>query len=422
MALALAATLALAGCGGAPRRSPTERLADSAPAVAALQAARFADATREASVALGRDAGNSRAAAVRAIAAYQTSGLQLFEELVRLMESGENFRVLDHAAGRAMWQRFADALVAIDDDLKVVAADPQFSLELCMACWEYDWDRSGEIDEDDRRMFELEYDGFQSKEQPESGLPADELPEGDPRRRPTFRFDTGDADWARAMVTFQRAALELVLAYRWTELDMLFRGKRTEDKQLVIPLQDGARVSRARLLIIEGLGHADRCRAAYLAETDDDREWVPNPRQKSHPVPLPVDAALYQTWGEITGDVRRMMESKEGISLHGLVRLFEGKEAIRIVPDAFLDIGALLREPSDIKLDLVLAEEIDDDDEDVARVRGQMERLLRGIFGKGYVARMKATPLLERLARMKNELDMGGETFERKLRYLFWLN
>jgi hypothetical protein len=412
--------LALAGCGGAPRRSPSERLADSAPAVAALQGARFADATREATLALGRDRGNSRAAAVRAIAGYQAAGTALLGELERIMESGADLKALDHAAGRAMWQRFADALGSIDRDLAVVAADPQFSLELCLACWEYDWNRNGTVDDGDRRLFELENDGRARLGDDGDG----ELPQGDPRRRPTFRFDTGDAEWARAMMSFQRAGLELILAYRWTELDLLFRRKRAEDQRLVIPLQDAARVPRARQLIIEGLGYADRCRASYLAETDDDREWVPSPRQQSYPMTLAVDAALYQTWEGVIGDLRRMLESQEGLSLRGMFTLTVGddEEDLRLVPDAFVDLGAMLREPSDITIDFELVEQIDAADENVPVARQLMEKLVRGVIGKGYSAKMAPTPLLERLARMRRDLETGNETFERKLRYLFWLN
>jgi hypothetical protein len=34
----------------------------------------------------------------------------------------------------------------------------------------------------------------------------------------------------------------------------------------------------------------------------------------------------------------------------------------------------------------------------------------------------KRSPLVGRLQRMKRELSMGNDTFERKLRYLLWLN
>lgn len=35
---------------------------------------------------------------------------------------------------------------------------------------------------------------------------------------------------------------------------------------------------------------------------------------------------------------------------------------------------------------------------------------------------MRASPLVGRLRQMKDQLSRGEETFERKLRYLFWLN
>jgi hypothetical protein len=35
---------------------------------------------------------------------------------------------------------------------------------------------------------------------------------------------------------------------------------------------------------------------------------------------------------------------------------------------------------------------------------------------------MTPTPLIQRVSRMKNEISRGEESFERKLRYLLWLN
>jgi hypothetical protein len=52
----------------------------------------------------------------------------------------------------------------------------------------------------------------------------------------------------------------------------------------------------------------------------------------------------------------------------------------------------------------------------------RVEESLQGILGTKYRASMKPTPLIQRLSRMKSELEHGEERFERKLRYLFWLN
>ncbi len=398
--LAILALVVVASCGGepAPLRTPEQRGADSRPAVTALQAGRFDDAARHATTALALDPNNAQAAAVRAIAAYQVAGQTLVHEMGQIIEQAEGLDALDHKAGRAAWQTFVDRLDAIDRDLAVVAAEPSFALELCIACWDHDWNHSGGIDDRDRKMFELEYDGV-----------GGELPDGDARRRPTFRFDVGDADWARAMLAFQRAGVELILAYKWSELDKLFRGRDPE--RLVIHLDDAKRVQRARDRILAGVGFADRCREAYLAETDDDREWVPNPRQVNHPVPLAVDDQLYATWAAVTRDVRHLLRGDEGIAMREVAALVDD-DLVAFAPDAYIDVGRLLREPSDIVFDVRGADES----------RASAERILKAVLGKGYATGMKPSPLVGRLHAMKGQLDRGEETLEHKLRYLFWLN
>jgi diadenosine tetraphosphatase ApaH/serine/threonine PP2A family protein phosphatase len=400
-ALALPALLALAGCWG---QSAPRGPRDPAPgAVAALQASRFAEAVQQADATLARDPRSSRAAAVRAIATYKIAGHELFQSLRDIVREADKLEFFDHPGGRAAWQGFLTKLEAIDRDLAVAGADPGFSLELCLACWTADWNGNGRIDDRDRALFELEYDG-------KGGA----LPEGDPRRRPTFRFDAGDIEWARAMIAFQRAAGELVLAYRWSELDNLL-SRDTRKQPLVIRLTDPARIQRARELVIAGLDHADRCREAYLAETDDDREWVPSPRQKSHPMPLEVDDALYRTWAGVTGDLRRMLRSEEGLSLRELDGLAEA-DAATYVPDAYIDLGRMLSQPKDIVIDVGLL--LSGHEPSAA----DFEQLLRGLLGNGFQPRMKPSPLIGRLRAMKRELDTGGDTLERKLRYLLWLN
>jgi hypothetical protein len=394
---ATVAIIVLAACGAdpMPMRSPQQRVEDSAPAIAALQASSFDQAGRAAQFALDRDPYNSRAAAVHAITTYRQAGHELFLEIEKLGSSAFRAKALDHESGRAMWKTFLARLDDVDRDLAIVAKDPDFSLELCLACWVHDWNRSGEIDDNDRKMFEIEFDG-------QGG----ELADGDPRRRPTYHFDIGDADWARAMIAFQRAAIEIVLAYKWSELDKLFGDE--EHEVITIRIDDKSRVRRAHRLILDGLDYAERCRTAYLAETDDDREWVPNPRQKSFAMPLPVDDALYETWLGVLGDVRRMLKSKEGISLREAQGVLGSDDTP--VPDIFIDLGAMLREPKDIVFDLKKIE------------RSNIDGILKDVLGNGYRKKMTPSPIVARFRRMAQELSRGEDTFERKLRYLMWLN
>jgi hypothetical protein len=397
----LGALVALAACKSAPgpgARGP--RSAASSRAVAALQAGDFRAAETDAGEALSHDRDDAQAAAVRAVARYQAALSHLFSEAMGVLDTAGESQGFDHGRMRTALEATTRALAAIDADLAVAAGDRAFALGLCLACWERDWNHSGEIDDRDRLLFQIEIDAA-----------GERIPEGDPRRKPTFRFDLGDVYWARAMVSFQRAFFELILAYRWTDLDRLFFGSN-ELKQLVIHLDQPARVQSARTAILAGLTHAERSRAEYLAETDDEAEWVPNPRQRNHPLPLPADDALYDTWAGVLGDLRRLLESKEALDVSEMAQL--GDHVWEQPPRGFVDVGLMLKKPKDIVFHLGELERLEDDED--------IEGILASILGEYYVREAKATPLIQRFERMKGELERGEDSLERKLRYLLWLN
>ncbi|WP_428262414.1 hypothetical protein [Haliangium sp.] len=413
-ALGLCLAVAL-GCGvktqspdaPGPRTSSPAQIEAATPALEAIRAAEFGRAGALAEAVLDADAHNAYAAAARAMARFQHSMHHLGQETIAVLDLTDK-RGFDHARMRAALEQTVTAYIAIDADLAVAAGDAAFEFELCMACWERDWNHSGEIDEGDRRLLQIEIDA--------DGNP---IPKGDPRRTPTFRFDLGDLYWARAMVSFQRAALELILAYQWTEIDKLLTMTMSGSMPVItIHLDDPARIATARELILAGVDHAARSREAYLAETDDDREWVPNPRQQNHPLPLPVDEALYEVWAGVLGDVGRLVAGEEALSVSELAQL--GDHQWDNPPRGYIHIGKMLAEPKDIVFDLpALAREAQTaNGDDTAMV----ERVLASVLGEYYLMEMTPSPLVARLARMKREMDRGEDTLERKLRYLLWLN
>lgn len=396
-------TAGLASCarpGPGPRAPRSEA---SLRSVAALQAGDFDVAGLSAGEALGHDRGDAQAAAVRAVVGYKAAASHLHRELLGVIDTASRADGFDHARMRAALERTHQLLIAVDADLAVTAQDEAFALPLCLACWERDWNHSGEIDDGDRLLFQIEVDA--------EGEP---IPEGEPRRKPRFRFDLGDVYWARAMVSFQRALLDLILAYRWTDVDLLFFGSASEVRQIVIHLDHPARVQSARTALLAGLDHADRARRAYLAESDDEGEWVPNPRQRNHPLPLPADDALYETWAGVLGDLRRLIDRKEAISVTEVAQL--GDHVWEHPPRGFVDVGLMLSKPRDIVFDLVELDRLDDDHDQ------NIEQILASILGEYYVREGTPTALIRRLVRMKSEVERGEDSLERKLRYLFWLN
>ncbi|GMV15099.1 MAG: hypothetical protein HS104_17470 [Polyangiaceae bacterium] len=398
LVIAAAVLSCLSGCAG-PRAG--EQRAAAAPATGALGKGDLGAAGRHAEAALSRDRKNSQAALVRAITRYERAMKQASKDLRTVVIGGAMAGGLNQRYLTSALAELDAALRTVEGDLALASQDPEISLELCLACWEKDWNGNGRVDSRDRLLFQIEQDA--------SGRP---IPDGDPRRKPTFRFDLGDVYWARAFVAFQRAAIDVLSAYDFSELDRLLDERGTRPQRLRLRLVHPERMRSAREHVLRGLAHSEQSRRAYLRERDDDREWVPSPRQKSHPLPLPVDGALYATWEGVVGDLERLVRGQEGLSVRELAQL--GDHRWENPPGGFIDVGGSFSAPRDIVIDLDLLER--------AERKQDVEAALGSLLGANYRRQMKPSPLPSRLSRMKGEVDRGEESLERKLRYLFWIN
>lgn len=375
----------------------------AAPAMAELQKGGFDAALRSTEGSIATDANNPYARLVRAIVRYKKA-MHAFALDVRTAILGLDAGGMNHKFLRASLAGAEAELARVDEDLAVAAREPGISLELCLACWEIDWNGNGRIDRGDRMLMQIEQDAK-----------GETIPPDDPRRKPTFRFDHGDVVWARAFVAVQRALIDVVLAFDWMPVEafLLDKHKGADDAKVVIPLADRGRIATAKKLLLDAIRRSDECRRAYLAETDDDREWVPNPRQKSHPMPLPVDEKLYATWEGVLGDLERLVNGDEGLAVSDLLQLTDRRGRPR-GGNGFIDVGRMLSDPKDIVIEVDQAQKVE-------HLR-DLDAALPAIFGRYYVKSMKPSPLPGRLLRMKGEMERDEESFERKLRYLLWLN
>ncbi|MBN2358038.1 MAG: hypothetical protein JXR83_01205 [Deltaproteobacteria bacterium] len=388
--------LCAAACAGP---SLEQRRQSALPALQTLQAGAWEEAEQEAARALVSDKDNPYALIVDAITRYKKVIHQLFVDLVGVAAAIEETHTFNQQYLRYALEHADTELAVIDGELERVSRHRELTFDLCLACWEYDWNHNGRVDKRDRRLFEVELD--------QSGTP---YPADDPRRRPTFRFDQGDVLWARAFLSFQRAAIDLALAYDWTQIETLL--KDSDPERPAIKLTSRERVAKSKQLILDGLDLAEQARQAYLAETDDEREWLPNPRQKDHPLPLPVDAVLYQTWGDVIADVRLLIKGERALRMAEVAELLD--EKIEPPPVGYLDVGGLFSRPRDIAIDVPALERCERDND--------IECFLNNLFGDWYVKQAQASQLPLRVRRMKSEVDRGEESLERKLRYLIWLN
>ena len=117
---------------------------------------------------------------------------------------------------------------------------------------------------------------------------------------PTIKVDQADVHWLLAYLNFGQAALHLVLSYE-IELSGDFR----------IRLRDAERVrKRAYPQLLEGLRQSSALRAALTKETDDEDEWIPNPKQRRNSFPLVMDAQTFTTWGALLGHMEKLFRGQ----------------------------------------------------------------------------------------------------------------
>jgi hypothetical protein len=383
-------TLVAVGARATPATEPAGGDAAEAQVRALLDEGHVEDAATAAAAWLARAPDDVHAHAFMAIARLSSAARHIMTDLA---QKGARERYSDDKYLRALLLVLDTELARADGDLAAVQADARFSLVLCPGCWRIDW--NGDNVPDDRPL-SIEHDAAGKLMAP-----------SDPRRHATFAFDVGDVHYARGLVAFARAAVNLGLGYKLAAL--IAQVSRFQLDVLRLELDDRARVEKARGFILAGLDHIDAARAAYLAERDDDREWIPNPRQQHHPVPLPVDEAIYQRWAEAIRAVRALVRGDSGLEMAALARLAE--PAPRVLPRGFLDVGALFSRPRDFE---VRPGELK------KQRRDRPDEVLTRLFGDAYVPRMRANPLPSLLGR--EEGRRGRDKGSRRWRYVLWLN
>jgi hypothetical protein len=333
---------------------------------------------------------------IRAITQYYITTHRLMAEL---KNTSSSFREINVSRTRYLLSDAENDLSRVQDDLEAALRDKNIFIELKPSSWVNDWDMDGQIDEDDAVFSQVERD--------EHG---ESLAEGDPRRTPTIRFDYGDVQWALAYIHFHRAVFDLILAYDWAMITR-FDSKMNEDGMFTIKLISPERMAQMRGHLLAGLSLSNESRKSYLAETDDDREWIPNPGQKSRAMPMPASKELYATWETIVTGLQKIMKGEEGLELSALFN-YMSKDGGK---SGCIDIGGMLSHPKDIELDIAKILKLSGKDD--------YDAIMREIFGKFYRTDMKpSTSITKETLRMSNEVKNGAESFSDKMRYLLWIN
>ena len=179
----------------------------------------------------------------------------------------------------------------------VKGAGPYFAIR--PGDWAIDWDGDGTISTLEKYLLwtpKRGVDAFRARERFRNEAAYYEEQFVSPR----IRVDRADIYWAVAYLQFFEGALNLVLAY---DVDLA--------QGLSARLKDPERVRKiAHGNVLGGILASSRLRDALLRETDDDDEWIPNPKQRRTTFPLLMDAQTFATWGELLGHMDKLFRGK----------------------------------------------------------------------------------------------------------------
>lgn len=208
-------------------------------------------------------------------------------------------------------------------------------LSIAPAAWVRDLDGDGTVGIAERYFFAIpaRSDGALA-----SGMPSgeEEYYEREYNLKATIRLDQTDIYWALAYHDFAEALVETVLAYDY---------RRDENPLRQIRLVDADGMRRAQARFAAGLRTSERMRVAALGETDDDHEWLPNPRQADTVFPVPLDATDFRIWEEMLTHLLPLVEGRTLLPLSAGVARDLNTASLVCPAGQGLDIAAFWREP-----------------------------------------------------------------------------
>ena len=165
--------------------------------------------------------------------------------------------------------------------------------------WRIDWDGDGKISDTEKYLLWVPKRGVDVFRSPAT-FGSEAAYQEAQFISPRIHLDRADLLWAIAYCSFAEGMLNLVLSY-----------EVTMDQRFDVRLKDPARVTRvAYKSILDGIKASAKLRETLLKETDDDDEWIPNPKQVKTSFPLLMDEQTFATWGELLGHMDKLFRGK----------------------------------------------------------------------------------------------------------------
>lgn len=263
------------------------------------------------------------------------------------------------------------------------------SLRLAPGQWQVDLDGDGQIETWEANFFALP--------RKQGGEPQFALPSNDPghyasryNAEAQIRIDQADVLWA---VSYHQFIEGLLANLRAFDLNV---------RNFQVTLARPALLRDAHQLIGQGLATSEQLRQAVLAETDDDQEWLGHPGQTSSAFPIPLEAADFETWGQVIAQMRSLWQGRSLMPTTRGGRGLLAELAPVCEPGEGLDLARLYLQPPPAGTAVKL---------------GQLRTL-----GQGACRAVDAGHPLSDLPRWLERSRSGQASGTQMLRYLYWVN
>jgi hypothetical protein len=234
-----------------------------------------------------------------------------------------------------------DELKSVRLVLEQLKLAPNDGLMLKPSEWEWDLNTDGEIKPWEKYMFAIVKPGERAFTM---NMPSNdtEYYQQHFQLDAKFRIDQSDVYWALAYHQFFEGLLETALAYT------LERSKSNMGLKLINPQG----LQRAHTLIGNGFATSEKMHASLLAETDDQDEWIANPKQKNTVFPLVMDQASFDLWGQFISEIRPLWAGKTLLRVRANAGGVLGSAAKMCPNEQGLNIAHLFLKPAPYLRDL----------------------------------------------------------------------
>lgn len=278
---------------------------------------------------------------------------------------------IDYGTARKVLSQIEGCLNEADDTLsKINGSDVKLPLHLFR--FHLDFDQDGEVGENENiAKIVSQYVG-----RPPVNTDPTEI---------VIVFDQADVHWLRGYCCLLRASISIILAHDeealWdvvayrlfyqTDLQFEFLREEIESARkegdekkrrsssfwgiepnafldflgavhnLNFPLTDGDRMKRAHGMLKRTIGHSREMWAAAKSESDDDREWIPNPNQHCPIVRADITPKMLESWDLMLDESEAVLDGRK------LIPFWRGTDKTRGV-----NLFKVFHEPRD--MDLIL--------------------------------------------------------------------